>query len=88
MKTKLCVSAVVQQSPPPNKEKNISDDTPVVEGAWPEQQPTRNGYQVLFFGLGEASTEVEGQDDEEGNIPGIAKEAAVIDRPGIKLVKM
>lgn len=95
-----CVSVLLFSKPPPtgvrtwfehvyaNKKNTIIDDAPVVEGTWPEQQPTRNRNQVLFFGLGEASTEVEGQDDEEWNIPGMAKEAAVIDRPWIKLVKM
>lgn len=55
----------------------FSGDAPIVEGAWPEQQPTRDGHRPLFFGLGEASAEVEGQDDEEWNIPGMEKDASV-----------
>lgn len=51
----------------------FSGDSPVVEGAWPKQQPTRDRNRFLFFGLGEASTEVEDQDDEEWNIPGMIR---------------
>lgn len=58
-------------------EQAFSGDAPIVEGAWPEQQPTRDGHRLLLFGLSEASAEVEGQDDEERNIPGMEKEAAV-----------
>lgn len=58
-------------------EEAFSGDAPVVEGAWPEQQPTRDGHRLLLFGLGEAAAEVEGQDNEEWNVPGMEKEAAV-----------
>lgn len=55
-------------------ERAFSGDAPIVESAWHEQQPPRDGHRLLFFGLGEASAEVEGQDDEEWNIPGMEKE--------------
>lgn len=60
-----------------HNEQALSGDAPIVEGAWPEQQPTRDGHRLLFFGLGEAAAEVEGQDNEERNVPGMEKEAAV-----------
>lgn len=60
-----------------HNEKAFSGDAPIVECAWPEQQPARDGHRVLFFGLGEAAAEVEGQDNEEWNVPGMEKEAAV-----------
>lgn len=52
-----------------NDEQGFSGDVPVIECTWPQQQPTRDRERFLFFGFGEASTEVEGQDDEERNIP-------------------
>lgn len=50
---------------------------PIVKSAWSQQQPTRDGHRLVIFGFGEASAEVEGQDDEEWNVPGMKKEAAV-----------
>lgn len=44
---------------------------PIVEGAGPEQQPTRERNPLEFSGLGEASDEVEGENDEERDIPGM-----------------
>lgn len=46
-------------------------DSPVVQGAGPEQQPARERNLSVFSGLGKASDEVEGENDEERDIPGI-----------------
>lgn len=46
-------------------------DSPIVEGAGPEQQPARDRNPLVFFGFGKASDEVKGQNDEERNIPRI-----------------
>lgn len=56
-------------------EQGFIGDVPVIECTWPQQQPTRDRKQFLFFGLGEASTEVEGQDNEERNIPWMTKKS-------------
>lgn len=51
---------------------SICCDSPIVEGAGPEQQPARDRNPLVFFGLGKAPDEVKGQNDEERNIPGTA----------------
>lgn len=45
-------------------------DSPIVEGAGPKQQPTRERNPFVFSGLGEASDEVECENDEERDVPG------------------
>lgn len=46
-------------------------DSPVVQGAGPQQQPTTERDPFVFSGLGKASGEVEGEDDEERDVPGM-----------------
>lgn len=50
---------------------SICCDSPIVEGAGPEQQPATDRNLLVFFGFGKAPGEVKGQNDEERNIPGI-----------------
>lgn len=46
-------------------------DSPIVEGAGAKQQPTGERNPFVFSGLGEASDEVEGENDEKRDVPGM-----------------
>lgn len=51
-----------------------ADDSPIIEGTGPKQQPTRNRNWLLFFDLGEASSEVDEKNSEEWNVPTIKQD--------------